>query len=201
MSTESTPSIADKIFGGVVLLIAGVATVFIVGFVVTPSSPAQPTQADVAAPIQKAPPIQRASTIVASIRDFKLGIPLLEQSGLSRQEDPGGIEYRWASGVTWITFYDFGADGSLDRISAVLATPTDDSNTTIFSAMLALRVISIASGKEISVDEFNAWIASLADGDVVNGETRTVNRTPMRLQGTMTPDGKTGMRLTIGDLR
>lgn len=203
-SKPASPSIAQSILGGLVLAGTLGAVVLIVGLVSKPSvrdpQPRAPQRASqptrTAAPTT---PVPRVSTIVSTIQEFQMGIPLLEQTGLSRQQDPGGIEYRWASGGSWIKFYDLGADGKLDRISAVLATPQDNPDVAILSAGLTFRIVQLASGKDITVEELNAWVSSAAQGDVLEGEARIFNQTPMRLQGTFTADGKTGIRLTVGE--
>lgn len=41
--------------------------------------------------------LQSSSTVSPTIQDFQRGIPLFEQQGFARQEEPGGIEYLWAS--------------------------------------------------------------------------------------------------------
>lgn len=171
--------------------------VAVIGAVVIPSKevPEKPGSAATTARAK-----QHASTIVATIQDFQAGIPLLEQQGLARQQEPDGIDYRWTSsdGASWIRFYDSGADGKLDRISAVLATEGDQ-NASLIAGALSFRIVQLASGEDVSVDEFKAWLGSLASGDVVKGEARTFNKTRMHLQATLAANGKAGLRLTIGD--
>ncbi|MFO1010532.1 MAG: hypothetical protein U1F29_10765 [Planctomycetota bacterium] len=173
-----------------------------VAAVVMPRSPSTGGEVDPKAPATVTTKSSR-STIVASIQDIQAGIPLLEQRGLSRQSDPIGLEYRWESEdrASWIRFYDAGSDGTLDRIAAVFATPQNDRSQQIVAAGLSLRLIQLASGTDCTVDAFNEWLSSVANGNAIQGQSRTFGSTPAHLQATLTANGQTGIRLTIGEER
>lgn len=203
MQSKPTSSLKDTILGSICLVILLGAVVLVVGLVSKPSAPDPGPRSPQQTRTAPVAPIQRVPTIVATIQEFQISIPLLEQTGLSHQQGPGGIEYRWVSGTNSIQFYDIGSDGKLDRISATLTMPTDDPNATVLAAGLAFRLVQLASGKDVTMEEFSAWVASVSNGSaahVLEGEIRTFNRTPMRLQGRLTTEGETGMRLTIGIL-
>lgn len=141
------------------------------------------------------------SSIASTIHEFQIGIPLLEQAGLDRRQEPSGIEYRWASGESRITFYDFASEGSIDRISACF--PTDGTEIEqMLAAGLIYRLIELSADVDVTVDEFNEWFATVASSveAVRNGRTRNFGSAPVRMQGTFLTSGRAAAMLTIGDM-
>lgn len=97
----------------------------------------------------------RSSKIVATLKEFQEGLPLLAKGKLETGKQDWGTSHSWKGpSGNRIVFCDDGGDGSLDRLMVLVQCSPNDEDQQLLGIATAYRVVELASGQTSDADQF-----------------------------------------------